>query len=295
MAELTFSENKEFHHLMSGGWLNPATTRAFLAEVLKVTVGPGGIAQSHFQSGQGTWARLSRGTVNRKKSSKIFFETGRTQTAISTSAHGGTLSDWGSSADIYSKGSWTPKRYSKNGIYASVRATKKDASLTVGFNGRYKMSSGFNTQRRKLASAIAGRKVTNKEARKLVSVGSVERRLKGINADRKARGLKTIKKTAALGSSGFKSGRHILARGNDNLAYADIVQRGKFKGIRSDKGDLFSPKGISSRARSGKATKGTAVFGVARSLLPYRGGDVKRIEAAMQKAMNGMAAAMNGR
>lgn len=290
---------KAFNVLMSGDFLNGNTTRAFLAEVAKETIGPSGIAMKHLMMGQATWAPLSQNTSKRKGHRRVFVQSGRVQSAIGRSIAGGKLLSWGSSADIYSTG-YKPVRYTGNGIYVSAKADKKTAHLTIGFSGRYKHSAGFNRMRREMASEKAGKKVDYKTARKMVSVGDVERRLKTINADRAARGLKRINKTAAMGSQGISGGKHVLSRGKDNLAYADIVQRGKFRGMRGQvqqnlfggvvkrigrSDNLVSAKGLSSLMRSGKHVKGKAEYGIARPLLPYRSADQTRIIGALNRTM----------
>lgn len=309
MAEIDLVESKSFKALMSGEFLNGSTTRAFLAEAMKETIGPGKIAHGHLVRGQAGWAPLAPSTVRKKGHRRVFVQTGRVQRAISTGVRDGKLTSWGSSADIYSTG-FKPIRYSANGIYAQAKATRKEASLTIGFNGRYKHSAGFNRARKAIASELAGRKVTRiGDARKLVSVGQVERRLRSINADRASRGLKTIRKTAAMGSQGFRGRKHVLARGKDNLAYADIVQRGKFLGVSGTvKQALFGgvvkqfggkqlvgAKGLSSLLRSGKYVSGHAVHGVARPLLPYRGADQSRLVGALNRSMENLAKAVNSK
>src|SRR5690606_10228298 len=152
----------------------------------------------------------------------------------------------GSSADIHSGTMRWRDRYSSHGVYASTRGNRKEALLVLGFNGRYKHSAGFNRVRREYASEITGRKITKiSQARKIVSVGGTMARLRTVNQDRVARGLKPIRKTAAMGAQGIRDGKFVLARGKDNLAYADIVQRGVFKGIRARTGLLINPRGIS--------------------------------------------------
>lgn len=301
--EIDLSENKDFRTLLSGDFLNGNTARAFLAEAMKETIGPSGIARGHLITGRGSWAPLSAATVRRKGHRTPFIQTGRVQRAVSTAVSNGKLLSWGSSADIYA-GNWKPLRFSGNGIYASVKADKNSASLVIGFNGRYKHSAGFNRIRTQMArERHPGRKVDAKTARKLVSVSQVERRMKSVNADRRARGLKTIRKTAAMGSQGIKGRGHVLARGGDNLAYADIVQRGKFKGIhgvvsqnvsfglvkRFGGPQLVNAKGLSAHLRSGKYVKGTAVHGVARPLLPYKASDESRLKAALDRSMKNLA------
>lgn len=284
---LNLKANPQFKSLMSGDFLNPDTTRAFLAEVMQETLGPDGIAHQHFTQGQGEWPALKRSTVRRKDKpdKRKFVQSGRVLTAISTKAHGGSLRDWGSSADINSRGSWTPKRYSENGIYAQAKATRRGASLTIGFNGRYKHSAGFNRVRREAARKKLGKKrITAKEMRRAVSVGEAQARLTSVNADRRARGLKSIRKTAAMGSKGMAGRGHELARGKDNLAYADIVQRGEFKGVRDNTGLLFNPRGLSGAVRRGVHVSGSAEFGVARPLLPFKTADVGRIEKALARS-----------
>jgi hypothetical protein len=273
--EINLKESREFQRLISGKFLNPSTTGAFLREVFAATIGPSGIAVAHFAEGQGKWKNLSPDTLldPRKKDKRKFYNSGRVFKAISTPATG-KIRDWGSSADIYTDTAWRPKRYSANGIYATARVNTKGAWIKIGFNGKYGHSSAFNKIRKALATEImsanpalqqlyGGKKMSLKTARKIVSVGGVERRLNAINADRAERGLKKIKKTQQRGALGIRGGKMELARGKDNLAYADIVQRGEFLGLHGENDIFYGPRRMSSVLRAkgkGGLPKGKAVF-----------------------------------
>jgi len=296
MSDISLEQNPQFKQLLSGNYINPETTGAFLAEVFSDTVGPYGIATKHLREGQGSWPALAESTRadKRKKSPQAFVQSGTVQKAIASAPQSASLKDWGSSADIFSTARSGSKRYTGNGIYAQMRANPSTATLTIGFVGKYKHSAGFNRARRSGAKdRLLRDKLSAHEVRRAFSVGETERRLKAINADRKARGLKTIRKTAAMGAKG-KAGRGFdLARGKDNLAYADIVQRGQFHGLEAANGAIFSPKGIAARRGVGMATIGKASFGLARPLLPYKGGDSAAISKALERGLKKVADRMN--
>jgi len=296
VTDLQFDKNPQFKQLLSGDFLNAKTTGAFMAEVFRETISPGGIAARHFREGQSEWPSLAQATKadNRKRGSEIFARSGAVKRAISQSGGSLSLKDWGSSADIFSTSRGGKKRLSASGIYASLSVSRTHAYLTVGFEGKYKHSSQLNKARRDLAKELFGQqKLTAKQVRRAVSVSQAERKLAAINADRKARGLKTFRKTAAMGAKGISGHGFELSRGKDNMAYADIVQRGKFHGIRAANGALFSPKGISARARRGMATTGRLEFGVARPLLPFKTRDTAAIERALERGLKAVASAMN--
>lgn len=324
--EINLTKNRQFKTLMATGYLNNSTVGSILREVLGETIGPASIAKDHWERGQGQWKPLSARTLLSKGGDRrIFYQSGRVYRAITQPATGGKLTTWGSSADIYS--SWItqqPKQFSANGIYARGKVNKTSAMLTVGFAGKYKHSRGFNALRRTAARQALKRgpkgRITAKEVRNTISVGQTVRRMRQVNADRSARGLKTIRKTAAMGSTGFTNGKFDLARGNNNLAYADIVQRGEFKGLRLSTGMLMNPRGLaiarkriqnSVMAANPKGTRSqikkagrvygalqfggsSAVYGVARPLLPFKDGDIPRLMDAVEYGLNKILKKANG-
>lgn len=277
--ELQYSRGMK--RLLDGGWLNGHTLGFIAGEVLKDTVGAGKIQHRHFLAGQSKWPRLAASTrrAKDKKSARIFYHSGRSFKAITQSMSAGKVRMWGSSADIYASGNHR-QRFTANGLYASMSATSTGVSLTVGFNGTLKHSKEFQGARKKLAAergiSITGRGAA-KRIKDAVSVADTKKfmrknRIKG-------------QKFAALGSLGIEGRKHVLARGKDNLAYANIVQAGPFAGIRDNAtGRLFTPGEVpKSKHLIGKDY--SEVRGKQpRPLLPYQSADTPAIQAAIERA-----------
>lgn len=267
--ELNWEYDKKAKAAFSGDFINAETLGGLLKEVLAVSVGPGKIMQTHLRKGQGTWKRPTAKTLRdkRKISKRTFVWSRRVEKAITTRVKSGDLTTWGSSADIYSTTrSKAPKRYSANGLYAQIKIANKSASIRIGFSGTMKHSAAFNRARRELAikrganlKGLSSRD-RDKVIRKHASVGDVERAFGG-------------KKWAAKGSTGIKGGKHVLARETNNLAHANIMQRGVFKGIKTKGGHVYNPKALAAARRRGTFHKGELTYGVARPLMPYTSED----------------------
>ena len=263
---------------MSGDWVKNALGMV-AREVLKATVGGGSTSHTHLKKRQGEWPKLSRSTLadKRKKVRKIFVFGGRVAKAVAKRPVEGKLLNWG-------KGEKRPLRYVANGIYAAAGVNKDGFWMATGFAGKLKHSKGFQAKRKELAIgkgvklgglSAGGR---TKAINAAVSVTETRKSLKGTG----------VKKFAAMGSLGkTDSGKSIMARGSNNLAYADIVQAGAFKGIESG-GRLFKPQEIAIASRKGQIGKDfKEVRGKKpRQLLPYDQGDVAKLQQAMETGVS---------
>lgn len=308
---MSITLNKAAEALFSGDILNASTVGSVLAEVLAETVGPSGIAVEHFNKGQGKWPGLSASWLadKRKRASggKKFYLTGSVYRAISLTPAAGKMREFGSSSDIYSMPRAMKKRFVAGGLYVvgSVSATR--ASMTVGFNGTFKHSAGFSKARREEALSrganLKGKAGRNRAyaVRQAASISQAAARLDSINAERKAKGQKSLRKFAAKGSLGIArkgvdsltAAGTALARGNDNLAHANLLQRGVHKGIKKTLGGVLDQQHVGNLRRRGKTVNGTAVSGKAMPLLPYEAGDERRIAAAIERGLSKVFAAVD--
>lgn len=279
VVEIEYSRG--MRQLMSGGWINAHTLGYIAGEVLKETVGPGKIQQQHFNAGQSRWPRLAQSTLRSrgKKSPRTFYHSGAVYRAISQSVSGGKVLQWGSSADIHATGE-RKHRFSANGLYASMRANSAGVVMTVGFSGTLKHSKEFRNARKKLAAErghdVVGRGA-EKRIKRAVSVADTAAYMR----KNKIKG----QKYAAMGSLGFRGGKHVLARGKDNLAYANIVQAGPFQGVRDNDSGLFYNAKILPRHRAKIGSDYSEVRGKKpRPLLPYVAADAQAVQSAIERA-----------
>ena len=277
-VEIEYSRG--MRRLLDGGWINGHTLGFIAGEVLKDTVGPGKIQQDHFNTGQARWPRLAASTKRDKdkKSSRIFYHSGRSFKAITQSVSGGKVRQWGSSADIYATGNQR-QRFTGNGLYASMSTRGDSVTLTIGFNGTLKHSKEFKRARKMLA-AERGIDISGRSSKRIKAAVSV----KDTTAFMRSRGI-TGRKFAAMGALGIEGRRHKLARGKDNLAYANIVQAGPFAGIRdNDTGLHYTPHEVP-KSKQQIGNNYSEVRGKQpRPLLPYQAGDTSAIQAAIERA-----------
>lgn len=286
-STITLSYSEGMRRLLEGGWIGEANAN-IAREVLMSTVGRGSTALSHFTKGQSSWHKLSPKTLKdrRKKSKQIFVHTRRTLRAIVSKPVEGKLTRWGSSADIRSTAK-LKLRYNANGIWSSAEASKDGLSLSTGFAGTLKHSAGFNRVRKQLAvergldlSKIPSRG-RSKAINKMVSVAATQSRIR-------SKGLR-IPKFAAKGSIGISGNKHILARGRNNLAHANIVQAGPLKGIRNNRtGRTYAPRMVPiARARGKLGSDYTEVRGKhPRPLMPYLPSDAAVLSRAVERGVN---------
>lgn len=277
---MTITLNRAAQALFSGSVLNASTIGAALAEVLKETVGPGSIAEMHLRKGQGgEWTKNTEKWSRDKRKAgargKVFEQTGATRKAITTPMRGAVLRDFGSSTDVYSTNRGSTKRVTSAGVYAQMRVSSRQASLTVGLNGLFKHSAAFGRARKDAAVAAGANlkglrgKARRGRINRFASISDAQKRLKS--------GRQKWARRGSLGLGG-------LARGTDNLAHANLLQRGEFKGIKS--GALtFTPSMIAGRRKRGKATEGTAVHRKPMPLMPFRPEDEARVAAALERAL----------
>lgn len=270
--------------LFDGNRINPVTVKAVLEDVMRETVGPGGIATEHLRKGQSRWPKLADSTQDdpRKRDGRLFVSSGRVETAIESRLFDGKVREYGSSADLKQDAHYGKWRYSANGVYAQLNVSQRRAGISIGFIGTMKHSTAFNKARRAIAKED-GIKVRNSRSLSQVNIEKVEARLKGTGK----------RKFEAKGTLGFGGrGKQAVARGDQNLAYANIVQRGKFKGIRHQGGALYSAKEVASRRKQGKTTVGTGEHDKPRPLLPFVAADARRIVKAAERALERVFAAL---
>jgi len=285
--------NKSMKQLLNAGWLNADTLGYIAGEILQATIGKGKIAHQQFKQGQSTWAPLSPKTLDdrRKKSKFKFFHSGRVLTAITTPLQKGRLLSWGGSADVYSTAQ-RPKRYNANGIWASAKANSKGVVIQAGFAGKLTHSRQFTAARKKLA-AEKGIDVWGKGAKsRIAGAVSVHETTKFLKQSGKP-----YKKYTAAGALGIgDNGKMVLARGKDNLAYADIVQAGAFKGIKDNSNGKFYKPAAAAKFKSRISSDYTAVRSKdPRPILPYLDNAWPAIQDAITRGVSGIFRKIEGR
>jgi hypothetical protein len=267
--------NQEAQYFLGGVLLSPHNLGVALGEVMREATGAGGIFARHLQEGQSEWPKLAPATVRRKGNSEIFVQSGRVKRSITQSnPETGPALKFGSSADI-TAGQPVAMQYSSHGLFVRIKAHDQVAQMWIGFLGKFKLSKLFR------------------------------------------RGVIGAKKHVAVGSRGFirfrrPSGRQkyiskiIPVQPGENLAYANVVQTGKFLGVRGRSGMLINPRVVAAAKRimrteadamrrqraekllrkQGAATfTAELVFGTARPLLPATRGDVVRLAAAFERGV----------
>jgi len=279
--------------LLNAGWLNADTFGYIAGEILKATIGKGKIAHQQFKQGQSTWAPLSPKTLEdrRKKSKSKFVHSGRVLTAITSSLQTGRLLGWGGSADIYSTAQ-RPKRYSANGIWASAKANSKGVVIQAGFAGKLAHSRQFNAARKKLA-AQKGIDIRGKGAKsRIAGAVSIHETTKFLK-----KAGKPYQKYAAMGSLGIDDkGKMVLIRGKDNLAYADIVQAGAFKGIKDNSNGKFYKPAAAAKFKSRISSDYTTVRSKnPRPILPYLDNAWPAIQDAITSGVSAIFRKIEGR
>ena len=219
---LTFSKNMKI--LLDMDWLNGKTLGYIGAGVLGETVGPGSIANQHFQKGQSKWAPLAKSTLEspRKKDKRKFYHTGAVYKALTTNVDQGKAGSWGKASDVGAKGKFRSKKYRSGGIFAQVTPFQDGVTVVVGFNGRLRHSAAFN----KLRKTLAIEKGLNIEGMKSRDITKAVNKLISVEDTQKALGTYRDKK-------GKKIKKYSIARSRrkgvtNNLAYANIVQAGPF-------------------------------------------------------------------
>lgn len=296
---ITLSQNAE--NFFSGlGLSEPMMARA-LGEVVAEATGSGGVFQKHFREGQGEWPELSAGwrEDKRKTDARKFYQSGRVYRTITQPGVAGQLLKYGSSADAVA-GQSVDVRYVVGGLWVQVKAQERKATIKLGFVGRYRKSAKW----KKLQSAYAGNLGTG--SREEIAAATRQRR-------RLAKQL-GIRKQEAVGAKGYRKVRNakgkmvtkfLLARGNENLAYANVLQRGQFKGAVLASGRIVGPgqlarlkkkagrgfalpsEGSSGRRPTmGSALGGKAIWGTARPLLPAKTGDTVRFAKALERGVD---------
>jgi hypothetical protein len=259
-------------------------------EVLRETVGPNSIAVNHFNRGQGAWPSLSpKWLADKRKggTNKKFFLTGAVRNAIGRRANDGEMLPFGASGAV--KKDRFKIRYVSGAIWVICNITTSKSTFECGFNGTFKHSAAFEAAR-KIEAGLRGAKkgkrggVTAKESRRAATIAQAQRRLsKGLSG----KGPVLNRKFAAVGSKGVEK----LARGADNLAYANVLQRGVFKGLKSATGKLLNPQTLGRLRTSGGGVKAedikaaTAQYGKAMPLMPYESSDIGRLQTAMERGL----------
>jgi hypothetical protein len=255
-------------------------------EVLKETFGPSSIATDHFTAGQSQWPALSPKWLKdarKRGSSGKFFQTGRTLRAINRKPSDGEFLKFGASGAV--KKDRFQMRYVTGAVWVHVSITKNSGIFQAGFNGELKHSKAFNQARTAEAKANGLRKFKRGEGagrqmelRRLASVDAAHSRLK---AGLTGKGPLIVRKFAAVGSKGVG----VLARGADNLAYANLLQRGVHKGIKTAGGSVVSPRRSADLRLAGKGPEGSVVTGKAMPLLPYTEADFPRLQRAIERGL----------
>lgn len=292
-----------FHRFLERGGLAGPELAIALQEVAREAMGSAGIFVQHFSAGQGAWAPDSADTVRRKGGeSRVFFESGGVWDAINRQADAGSTALFGSSAD--KPGGLAAVAYNVGGMYVRIKAIggKTDAViLTMGFAGDVRHSKEFNKIRKTL-----------KEEGGLKWRASISRtvtRMKEVNAQRRARTgtrVGALRKWAKGGTLGFKISaggkqKYVKIGEKENVGYANIVQRGEFKGILFKATGLVLSPTMLGNIRAGKGLGGVAerhgtktakVTGTARPLLPFTEADEARITAALERGVGKALAAL---
>lgn len=305
--------NKVAKQLFSGNFLNGRTLGYIAGKCLGKTIGAGSITHEHFNKGQGTWAPLAPSTLKnpRKKDKRKFVYSGKAKDGFLTPPVNGKVMQWGSSADIHASG-FGRKRYVANGMWSIAVTKKTSLELVTGFSGKFKHTAAFNKARQELAikkgANLKGKtgRARQKTVRHFASVRETEKYIAEIGRGKLARNQKKrIKKYAAMGAKGIDGGKIVKARGKHNLAYANIVQTGKFKGIET-KSKLGRKKFISATqmgdmVRAGKKDKlpGKGEYkkvygGKARPILPYKNADAGVISETIAMALQDIFRLMGG-
>ena len=269
--------NEEARQLLSGEFITRGMGE-ILAACGEELTGSTGILKEHFQKLQGSGPSLSPHTIAKKHKVTKFFDSGTVYRAITQSDFAakaeGKLLRFGSSADIASVTGTKKVAFNSHGL--SVRATYGGGmgEMTITFAGKLKHSAAFNKIRRE--------STTLNDLKWRLSISRTEALMRG----RRARGEKGLRKFEAKGSLGISGGKHVLARGDDNLGYANLVQTGKFLGLRSG-GKLFDPQRLGNMRARGIALKGAykEERGKAYPLLPVLAGDDLRISRAVERAL----------
>jgi len=240
---VTVTYSRGMRKLLDGGWLDGDNLGIIAKEIVRETIGNSSISKAHFSKGQGKWPDLANSTKEAKGNSKKFFKTGNVLRAISTNPNAGKLMAWGSSKS-------KKKKYVSNGIYGSARVDKQGITVTTGFSGKLRHSSGFNKVRKSIALEkgvnLNGMKASErrKAINKAVSVSDVSAKIK----DKKG---KRVTKFAPGGSNSKQS------KQGKSLAYANVVQYGVYGGNRK-----------------------------ARPLMPYESSDSVRLSRAIERGVS---------
>lgn len=201
-------------------FFNRAKSSAYEAGIalkeVAIQMTQGGQFGEHLEEGQSTWAPLDPEYADQKPTDEIFVLTGKVKETISGDVGRGVSAYFGSSVEAASS---IPDKvqYNAKGLYVRLTGLRGEGvkSLTIGFVGVFK---------------------TNALAKK---------------------GILGAKKKVAAGSAGY-SGQGKTARfikPTDNMAYANIVQSGAFKGLRNRAGQTITAKELGyHRARAKKGT-----------------------------------------
>lgn len=297
--------------LFSGDFINGKTLGYIAGEILKETIGGGSTSHQHFNKGQGNWPALAPSTLRdkRKKDKRKFVYSGTVKNAILNPPINGKLREWGSSADYGVAKQFKKQRYTANGIYSVAVCKANSLTIITGFSGKLKHSSAFKRARKDLAvsrgadlKGLRG-KARTKTIIQAASVSDTEKFLAETGRGKLARNKKKrVVKFAAKGALGTKGRGFDLARGKQNLAYANVVQTGKFAGIKTKSGKLFNAKQIGDMIRSGKKGKlpsksegYSRVFsGKSRELLPYQNSDAEVVKEAVAYSLQQIFRKMGG-
>lgn len=263
LKNITMSRRAE--QFFSGNFLNTDAVGEILTDVANDCIRPGGLFFDHLARGQSEWPALDPDTIRKKGDDMKFVQSGGVVAALTQKVQGGTVAKFGSSADIYSSGVKSIQLSAKGLFIRAVPvADGQQWRLTIGFVGSVRQSTGF----KKLRKELAGTTIAKSD--------------KLMRAEARRRG---IKKFTLGGSRGFTGGggksKMLLARGKENLGYANIVQSGSFKGFRKKSGQLVAPRALAYQKKAfgrkyGK-DEGKVEFGKARPLLPARSSDAPRI------------------
>lgn len=303
-TRVTFTKGAEA--LVDGLFLNANNVVAVLGGVAEEATGKSGIFAEHLKQGQSTWPSLSESwrEDKRKKGSRgagrKFVFSGRVERAITQEGirERGKALSFGSSADIYASVGAASVAFTSQGIMVRAKADGKKGQLRISFAGRLGHSSGFKKVRRELGKEAGLKYKTQGSKHALASISRAEARMKELNAERRKRGLKPIRKFGEVGSLGFikrmgGASKMVLARGDENLGYANLVQTGAFRGIRysraGEKDLLVRPQHLGQlRARKALGAlpkKYTVERGKAYPLLPLKPGEEARIRRIIEREL----------
>lgn len=283
MSEGVVVLNPEAQALLMGGG---ASILDACQGVLAELTGVSGVFAAHLEAGQGKWPALSEGWRKRKGSERKFEFRGAVKAAITQTGvripGAEALMKFGSSADMYAGGEAlgdVRRRFTSKGIFVDVNIRRGSAEVTVGFVGRFVKSAAFKKFEKGLWKD--GVRMGAKEREQ--AFARVQR-LRG--AGEKKHAVQGSRGYVMGGAKGGGKGKMILARGDDQLAYANVLQRGQFLGVRNEKtGALFNPSGVAAARKKGVkiGSAASVVWGKkAMPLLPAESGDAERLARAFE-------------